>query len=134
MEMDEFKIKVEVPVQWRDMDSAQHVNNVVYLKWIEAARIRYFMHLNNGKLQNQENIGPILAWQECKYIRPVTFPDTVIVGIRRIETLEDKIITEAKIYSKSLDRVVAVSKQHTVSYDFKTRRKVPLPLNWLYNS
>lgn len=132
--LQDYKITVEIPVQWRDMDAAQHVNNVVYLKWIEAARIRYFMHLNGGKLQNNENIGPILAWQECKYINPIVFPDSVIVGIKRVDTLGDKIITESKIFSKSQNKLAAISRQHTVSYDFKRRCKVPLPLDWLYNS
>jgi len=131
--MEEFKVKVEIPVQWRDMDAAQHVNNVVYLKWVEAARIKFFIDLNGPNLTNEEKVGPILAWQECKYIRPIEYPDTVIVGIRKIEVLEDRIVTEAHIYSKVKNCLVAISKQQTVSYDFKLKRKAPLPLNWIYN-
>ena len=131
--MENYKITVEIPVQWRDMDAAQHVNNVVYLKWIEAARVKYFIHLNGGKLQNLESIGPILSWQECKYIFPITYPDTVLVGIKKIDITDDKIVTEAKVFSMAHDRLVAISTQHTVSYDFKLRTKVPIPLNWLYN-
>ena len=131
--LEDFKIKVEIPVQWRDMDAAQHVNNVVYLKWVEAARIKFFMALNGANLTNEEKVGPILAWQECKYIRPVTYPDTVIIGMRKSEILEDRIVTEAKIYSKQKNCIVAVSKQQTVAYDFKLRQKAPLPLNWIYN-
>ena len=131
--MKDFKITVEIPVQWRDMDASQHVNNVVYLKWIESARIHFYRDLMDGSLINEENIGPILAWQECKYICPVTFPDTVIVGIRKSEVLKDRIVTEAKVYSKNLKRIAAISKQHSVAYDFKVRAKAPLPLNWIYD-
>jgi len=131
--MEEFKISVEIPVQWRDMDAAQHVNNVVYLKWVEAARIKFFGNLNGVDLRNEENIGPILAWQECKYIRPVVYPDTVIIGIKKVETLEDRIVTEARIYSKEQNCLVAISRQQTVAYDFKLKQKANLPLNWIYN-
>lgn len=131
--MEDFKVTIEIPVQWRDMDAAQHVNNVVYLKWVEAARIKFFTDLNGANLTNEENVGPILAWQECKYIKPVEYPDTVIVGIKKIETLEDRIVTEARIYSKKKNTLVAISKQQTVAYDFKIKRKAPLPLNWIYN-
>lgn len=131
--MEGFKVQVEIPVQWRDMDAAQHVNNVVYLKWVEAARIKFFTGLNGPNLKNEDNIGPILAWQECKYIKPVTYPDTVIVGIRKIQTLEDRIVTETHIYSKAQDALVAISNQRTVAYDFLARRKAMLPLNWIYN-
>ena len=131
--MEEFKIKVEIPVQWRDMDASQHVNNVVYLKWVESARVHFYRELMDGKLLNEEDIGPILAWQECKYICPVTFPDTVIVGINKTEVLKDRIVTEAKVFSKSLNRIAAVSKQETVAYDFKLRTKAPLPMSWIYD-
>ena len=129
----DYKVIVEIPVQWGDMDSAQHVNNVIYLRWVEAARIAFFRSLGNGNLRNEENIGPILAWQECKYIRPVVYPDVVKVGIKKIETLEDRIITEACIYSTQQDKIVAVSRQRTVAFDFKLRQKAALPLNWIYN-
>jgi acyl-CoA thioester hydrolase len=131
--MEEYKISVEIPVQWRDMDASQHVNNVVYLKWIESARIHFFRELIGGSLVDEESIGPILAWQECKYICPVTFPDTIVVGIRRLEVLKDRIVTEAVVYSKTLQRMVAISKQQTVAYDFKLRVKAPLPLYWIYD-
>lgn len=131
--LEEYKIKVEIPVQWRDMDASRHVNNVIYLKWIESARIHFYLDIMEGQLVNIENIGPILAWQECKYICPVTFPDTVIVGIKKVEVLKDRIVTEAKVYSKALGRIAAISKQQTVAYDFKRKIKAPLPLMWIYD-
>lgn len=122
-----------IDVQWGDMDSANHVNNVNYLRWVESARIAYFLQLNNGRLKNEDNVGPVVAWQDCKYIRPVTFPDTVLVGVKRTEILEDRIVLETKIFSKEQDRLVAISHQHIVSYDYKRKMKAPLPMNWVYN-
>jgi len=129
----DYKVKIELPVLWGDMDASQHVNNVNYLRWVEAARVAFFRSLNEGNLKDECNIGPILAWQECKYIKPVTYPDSVIVGIKKVETLEDRIITEVKIFSKKDDQLVAISKQSTVAYDFQLKQKAPLPLNWIYN-
>ena len=57
----DYKLVVEIPVQWGDMDAAQHVNNVIYLKWVESARVSFFRKLNEGNLINEEHIGPILA-------------------------------------------------------------------------
>jgi len=115
------------------MDAAQHVNNVVYLSWAESARIAYFLILNDGKLSNEDNIGPVVAWQDCKYIRPVRFPDTVLIGVERSEILEDRIVLETKIFSQEQNRLVAISTQHIVSYDFKRKMKAPLPMNWVYD-
>jgi len=131
--VDKFENTVEIPVQWGDMDSAQHVNNVVYLRWVETARVNLFYNLNGNRLKNEENIGPIVAWQDCKYIRPVNYPDTVIVNTAKSEVLEDRIILDAKIFSKLNNHIVAISKQHIMAYDYKLKQKAPLPYNWIYN-
>ena len=39
--MNRWPVTIELPVQWGDMDSFGHVNNVVYLRWFESARIAY---------------------------------------------------------------------------------------------
>jgi len=75
----------------------------------------------------------VVAKIDCKYIRPVTYPDTVLVGVNRKEILDDRIVLETKIYSEQQDKLVAISNQQIVSYDFKRRMKAPLPLNWVYN-
>lgn len=131
--LENYKIIKTIDVQWGDMDAAQHANNVTYLKWVESARVHYFIELNNGRLRNEDNIGPVVAWQDCKYIRPITFPDTVLLGMERKEIQDDRIVLETKIFSKAQNSLVAISNQHIVSYDFKRKMKAPLPLNWVYN-
>ncbi len=37
----EYKVVSVINVQWGDMDAYQHVNNVVYVRWGENARIDY---------------------------------------------------------------------------------------------
>jgi len=128
-----YKIIKKIDVQWSDMDASNHANNVTYIKWAESARVAFFLDLNNGRLKNVDNIGPVVAWQDCKYIRPVTFPDTVMIGIKRQEILEDRLVLECKIFSKEQNRLVAISTQHIVSYDHKRKMKAPMPMNWVYD-
>jgi len=131
--MDDFQVRLEVPVEWRNIDTAFHVNNVVYIEWVESARVEYFMQLNDGKLMREDDISPIVAWQDCKYIRPVSFPDTVILGVKKSEILDDRMVLETRIFSKNDNRIVAISTQHIMAYNVKLKRKAALPLNWIYN-
>jgi acyl-CoA thioester hydrolase len=39
--MSEFATELEIPVRYRDIDAEGHVNNAVYLSYIEQARVRY---------------------------------------------------------------------------------------------
>jgi len=131
--MDDFQVRLEIPVEWRNIDTAFHVNNVVYIEWVESARVEYFMQLNDGKLMREDDISPIVAWQDCKYIRPVSFPDTVILGVKKSEILDDRMVLETRIFSKNDNRIVAISTQHIMAYNVKLKRKAALPLNWIYN-
>ncbi len=45
--MEKFSLTSEIAVEWRDIDAAHHVNNVVYLQWVESARVAFFLSLNN---------------------------------------------------------------------------------------
>jgi len=122
-------ITLELPVQWGNMDAAQHVNNTVYLRWVESARIKMFEKMHDGSFEFKKMV-PILAWQDCKYIFPVTYPDTVIVALDVIELLEDRVLCEVKIYSKKHQRIVALSKSMLMAYDMIDLKKLPFPDAW----
>lgn len=71
-----WPVRVEIPVAWADMDAFAHVNNTVYLRWFESARIAWFERaglLNGGA----HGVGPILASTHCRFLQPVVYPATV---------------------------------------------------------
>lgn len=119
-------------VEWGDMDASQHVNNSVYFKWIESIRIDFLMDMNmSTSFKEERSIGAVVAWQDCKYIRPVVFPDKVKLEVRRSDILAEKIVLETRIFSENRNEIVAISKQHIVPYDYVHRRKLPLPTHWI---
>jgi acyl-CoA thioester hydrolase len=122
-------VTLELPVQWGDMDAAKHVNNTIYLRWIESARIEMFQKLQEGDFEFKK-IVPILAWQDCKYIFPVTYPDRVVIKLDIIELLEDRVLCEGKIYSKRHERIVAISKSLLMAYNMEELKKHPFPQAW----
>jgi acyl-CoA thioester hydrolase len=128
-EIDSAFIRLELPVLWGNMDAAQHVNNTVYLRWVESARTEMFMKLNNGNFM-KESVVPILAWQDCKYIFPVTYPDQVIITNNVVKLLEDRLLCEAKIYSKKHQRIVAISNTTLMGYNIKLQKKVSFLEKW----
>jgi acyl-CoA thioester hydrolase len=77
-----YPVVIAIPVQWGDQDAFGHVNNTVYFRWFESARIAYFQRMGLLAMLPAERIGPILASSSCEYRRSITFPDTVHVGIR----------------------------------------------------
>ncbi len=124
-----FKLQKKIPVNWGDMDAFQHVNNTIYLKWIESARVDYLAQFVTGRF-SENNLGPILARIDCRYVFPLTYPDTVIVGYRASEILEDRIIGESRVYSEKHQRLSAISYNTIMAYDFKELKKAAIPKEW----
>lgn len=130
-ELKKYKVKLQYKVKWGDMDAARHVNNLIYMGWTETVRIAYFDAIGIDTSFSGTAEGPILAWQDCKYIFPVTFPDDVIVGCRTIEIKEDRFILESAVFSVKHDRLAALSKQSIIPYSYAKFTKVAMPESWL---
>ncbi len=128
-ELSKSPIFLEIPVLWGDMDSAKHVNNLIYLKWSETARIKLFEKLMDTSFQGKQ--GPILGWQDCKYIFPMTYPDYAIVTCAVTEIGTDRFIMESRIYSVKHERIAALTRQSIIPYDYIALKKIELPELWI---
>ena len=88
----DYPVTIEIPVVWGEMDAFQHVNNIVYFRYFESARISYFEKLDYMKFLEEIGVGPILASTQCNFKIPLTYPDRVTVGAK-VETIEDERFT-----------------------------------------
>lgn len=119
-----------IPVAWGEMDAFAHLNNVVYFRYFESARIDYFRRMDIYAPGAPTGIGPILASTSCRFRAPITYPDTVRVGGRVREIGADRYVMEYAVVSEALGRVAATGEGVLVSYDYASGRKVDLPESW----
>ncbi|MDX1418716.1 MAG: thioesterase family protein [Rubricoccaceae bacterium] len=68
-----------VPVRWGDMDALGHVNNTVFFRYFEQARIDALDRAFGGAWP--EGGGPILAATSATFHRPVRYPATAVVRV-----------------------------------------------------
>ena len=122
-----FPVVIEIPVAWGEMDALGHVNNIVYFRYFESGRIAYMAKLGFLASVEQNEIGPILGSIQCKFKYPVTFPDTLSVGIRTIRIEEDRFVVEHCVVSHAAQRVAAEGEGVIVAYDYRAKKKVHLP-------
>lgn len=120
-----YPVKIEIPVAWGEMDAYQHVNNVVYFRYMESARIAFFRALE-GDHFGTGDFAPILARTECDFRRPVFFPDTVSVetGVSRLGG--SSFTMEYRISSQVLGEIVAEGKAVVVNFDAGSGKSRPL--------
>ena len=101
-----------IPIRWGDMDAMGHVNNTIYFRYMEQARISWFNAL--GVMAGPEGEGPVIVNASCTFKRPFTYPGTVEVrtyagkpGGSSIPTfIEMRIEGDAAIYAEGAAVVV----------------------------
>ena len=95
-----YPVVLAIPVAWGDMDAFQHVNNVVYFRYFESARIAYLERLAVADFVATSGVGPILHSVNCRFRLPVTYPDTVHVGVRVTELASDRFVMDQCLVSE----------------------------------
>lgn len=111
-------------VAWGDMDAFGHVNNVMYYRYIESARIEYLSHIeafNHGLVS-------VISASSCRYLRPVFYPDSLKVGVRVVEIRNSGFRMAYVLHSNQQSQVVATGEAIVVMVDAKTFEKAAMPL------
>ena len=103
-----------------------HVNNAVFLTYIESARVAFLQHI--GAAATLEDMSIIVARIEIDFRAPVGFGDEVEIAVRA-----------SRFGGKSFDldyelrvggRIVAEAKSVLVGYDYGKGEAVEIPDEW----
>jgi acyl-CoA thioester hydrolase len=113
-------------VRFRDLDAKGHVNNAVFLTYMESARVAFLLEL--GAASGLDDLSFIVARVEIDFRAPIAFGEEVEVGVRA-----------SRFGSKSFDleyelraggRLAAEAKSVCVGYDYRSGETVPIPDAW----
>jgi acyl-CoA thioester hydrolase len=123
---EQYPIHTDISVAWADMDALQHVNNVVYLRYFEIARIDFLTKINLFDTINAKGTGPVISENSIRYKRPVTFPDTLTVSVDISDIKTDRFTMQYKVFSDAQQAITTTGYSTVVMFDFKTGQKAPI--------
>jgi acyl-CoA thioester hydrolase len=66
---------LRMSIRWGDMDAMGHVNNTVYFRYMEHARIEWFSEI--GCTPDPSGIGPVIINARCTFIKQLTYPGDI---------------------------------------------------------
>lgn len=123
----DYPVVVRVPVQWGDMDAYGHVNNTVFFRFFESARVEYLDRCGFLESFERDGVGAILHSTACRFRRALTHPDTVLVGARAEDVAEDRFTHDYRLVSLEQEEVAAEGSGVVVSFDYREETKAPIP-------
>ena len=122
-------VVLELPVQWGEMDAYGHVNNIVFFRYFESARMEFLIKCGFVESHERHKVGAILHSTSARFRQPLFFPDTVQIGASATDVQADRFTMTYTIVSLTRHVVVAEGTGLIVSFDYAAGKKTVLPEN-----
>jgi acyl-CoA thioester hydrolase len=126
--LDGFRFIHRQPIVLRDIDGFGHVNNAVYLTYIENARVAYLAEVFGARTIAE--IRNIMASVTVNFRAPAAYGEIVEVGVR-IDRIGTKSFTLGHEIWNVGDRLLADATSVQVMYDYERSATVDFPEDWL---
>ncbi|WP_435358231.1 acyl-CoA thioesterase [Haloarchaeobius sp. DFWS5] len=115
---------VDIDVRYNDVDLLGHVNNAVYVSYLEEARVEYLPEV----LGDTDALDGVIANLEIDYHRPITLEDDVHVEIAITEVGTKSVLFEYEVVASG--DVAATASTVQVAYDVETEESREIPESW----
>lgn len=112
-----------VPTRWGDMDALNHVNNVVYFRYFEEARVQLFQ---SAGLREPLRKQTVLVHASCDFLKPLFYPSTLVVSLVLTRAGRSSLALDVSIECQGDPGVVhAKGKNVVVGVDPATGKALP---------
>ena len=118
--------EVTVPLRWGDMDAMGHINNTLYFRYLEIARLEWIFKI--GASTNLQGEGPVIVNAFCNFLRQLAYPGDARVtlfvadpGRSSFETYHtiERTDEPGVLYAEGGARVVWT--------DYRAKKSAPMP-------
>ena len=118
--LEDFLFHHNIQTRWKDMDSFGHINNAVYLTYIEDARTTLFKRWN----LNSQNKSVIVASLKIDYFTQIKHPSKLIIGSKISRIGNSSFDIQSAIFIDGLKKPAALSLVICVCYDYENGQSV----------
>jgi acyl-CoA thioester hydrolase len=124
--MENFRFVHEQRVEFRDLDGLGHVNNAVYLNYLESAKIGYFREVVG--VTELSDLG-IVADVKIAFRSPAFLGETIAIGTRVARVGTKSIDWEFELRGPD-ERMIAEASSVHVAFDYGPRQPTAVPDEW----
>jgi acyl-CoA thioester hydrolase len=126
MALEDFRYRLDIRVVFRDIDYYRHVNNAVYITWMETARIDYCRAAFDRPLGGTINV--IMASQSFDYERQAQYDERLVMGCRtsRLGTKSMDLTYELWRGDERIGHGIST----LVGYDYEADSSIVIPAEW----
>lgn len=129
MKRQDFRHFYQDNVRWGDCDQLGHLNNTVYLQFIESGRLDYFDKVMDLELRPDSTSGWVMADLQCSFKEQVHFPCKLEIATRKTKVGNSSTLMESAIFKVGSDEPVFTAVVTSVWCDYTQGKSARVPDN-----
>ena len=122
-----FRFITAVPTRWGDADALGHVNNVLYVRYLETGRLDYLHRILKLNFEHPIEQTILIADMQLSYLKQIAHPTNLEVTSRISRLGNTSFDVEANIYIEGDEKPVVTSKAVAVWFNLAENRKEIIP-------
>jgi acyl-CoA thioester hydrolase len=127
MAVEGFRFSLRQEVSPRDLDGFGHVNNAVYLTYMENGRVAYLREVLG--VRRLEDVRNVMASVTIEFQASASFGDVLEVAVR-CEQVGNKSFGLRYAVEREDGTCLATATSAQVMFDFEAQRAIPIPTAW----
>jgi acyl-CoA thioester hydrolase len=124
--MNQFRFHLPVTVNYGDIDAQWHVNNKVFLTYLESARFQYLVEVGLFDESSFLDLPFIVADVHVRYLIPIELSDQVVVSVGVTRIGIKSLVLEYVISTPDESRIFAAAETVMVTYDYHSKTSLPV--------
>lgn len=125
--LEHYPLIIEQDVTWGDMDAHGHVNNVVYFRYMENARVEFYRRIGKYEFEERTGITLVVKSTSCRYIASLSCPDRISIGARVTDMNDEQILMQYLIVNAGTSQVAAIGEAAIVALQAIDSCRVEFP-------
>lgn len=126
MEQNDLPLHLTLRIDWSEQDLFGHINNVMYSKYVQAARVNLWDRVGLSQYYEQTHTGATLAATAIQFKKPLHYPGAVSIHSGIIQFKNTSFIIAHQLYNEHAE-LCDTAEDVVVVFDYRVNQKVILP-------
>jgi len=126
MDFKDYKLSIDLRIDWSDLDMYKHVNNLSFIKFMQTGRALFWEATGLTKIYEETNKGPMVVSTHCDFKKSLYYPGTAIVKTKLAFIKNSSFGLDHLILNEKME-VCAEGRDVAVFFDFNLSETYSIP-------
>ena len=126
MEAEEYKLELQLRIDWSDLDMYKHVNNISFMRYMQSGRVNFWEASGIYEMYENSNMGTMLVSTHCDFKKSLYYPGKAIVKTK-LDFIKNSSFGLKHLILDEANEICAEGKDVVVCYDFEKDKTFRIP-------